>query len=66
MDPNPNYMSRKQIARALGETVYVVRKNEKRWGLDAARVDFNPRMVRYRRRQALAILAARGILVHLI
>lgn len=64
MKPNPSaFLTRKQIARALGETVELVVNNEKRWGLDRARVHFNRRVVRYRRRQALAILNAIGITI---
>lgn len=55
------YLTRKQIARALGETVYVVRANEKRWGLSACRVDFNARMVRYRKSEAVRILQKQNI-----
>ncbi len=55
------FLSRKQIAQALGESVDMLAENERRWGLDRARVNFNRRVIRYRRAQALAILAARGM-----
>jgi hypothetical protein len=55
-----NLSSRKDLATLLGVTVDQVRRNERRWGLDKARRDLNPRCVRYRRTEAMAVLRARG------
>jgi hypothetical protein len=58
------FISRKTLAQLLGPecSVGIVRKNERHWGIDRARVDFNCRCVRYRYVLVLRILRAKGIL----
>lgn len=57
-------LSRKDIAAMLGPefTVLQVRRNEKKWGLDRARVKLKTRMVFYRYSIAVQILTANGAL----
>lgn len=53
---NPKHpISRKEIAQLLDVSVRVVADNERRWGLDRMRFDYNPRMVRYSRQLVLAM-----------
>jgi hypothetical protein len=59
---SPDRISRKELATLLGVSVYVVRKNEKRHGLDKVRADVNRRVVGYRRAESLQILRERGLL----
>ena len=40
-------LSRKDIARMIGESVNLIRHNEQKLGLDRAKVQINPRVVRY-------------------
>ncbi|MCC5840458.1 MAG: hypothetical protein JJT96_10050 [Opitutales bacterium] len=58
--PNPltplRYLTRGDFARALGCSEDVVRKNERRWGLDRCRNTLNARMVRYLCPEAMDIL----------
>ena len=49
-------LSRKDVAELLEVSPEQVRKNERRWGLHAARRDLNQRCVRYKTLMALAIL----------
>lgn len=49
-------MTRKDVAELLGISTDAVRKNERRWGLTAARRDLNRRCVRYKTLMAVAIL----------
>ena len=46
----------------IGVSCDVVRYYERRWGLDAARVDLNKRVIRYRQDVAVRALVARGLL----
>ena len=55
IDPK-HLLSRKDVAELLDVSVDQVRKNERRWGLNAARRDLNRRCIRYRTLMALAIL----------
>jgi hypothetical protein len=59
MTTNPT-LTRKDVARMMGISADMVRRNEKRWGLTGARSDFNPRCVRYKSRIVIAILTGRG------
>ena len=54
--------TRKDVAQLLAVSADQVRRNEKRWGLDQARVDLNPRCVRYSTSRMMRILRARGFL----
>ncbi len=58
----PLHLNRDDIAAILGPRVSTeqIRKNERHWGLDKARVDFNARCVLYRTEAALRILESRG------
>jgi hypothetical protein len=53
-------ISRKEIALRLGVSVDCVRRNESKLGLRAARMDLNPRVVRYHRSKAESILKVGG------
>lgn len=55
-------LSRKDIARLLDVSVYMVRSNERRWGLRPARRALNLRFIRYRRDKALAALRTAGLI----
>ena len=55
-----NLSSRKDVAALLGVSVDQVRRNEKRWGLSAARVDLNCRCVRYATDKMLQIFRSLG------
>lgn len=57
---NKHLLTRKDIAEMIDGTPEQVRKNEKRWGLDAARRDLNARCVRYLSALALTILRTKG------
>ena len=46
----------------LGVSTDVVRHNEGRWGLTAARRDLNKRVIRYRQDIAIRALVARGLM----
>ena len=59
-EPAKALSTRKDVAGVLGVSVDAVRRNEKRWGIDKARVDLNARCVRYRHSMLMFILAARG------
>lgn len=55
--------TRKDIALLLVDcSPDQVRKNEKRWGIDKARRDLNPRCVRYLSSHVITILRAKGYL----
>lgn len=56
------YITRKEIATEIEESVDVVRKNEKRWGLTACRSGFT-KPVKYWRTRALAMLRQSGVLL---
>lgn len=47
MTTRPKRLTRKEVAELVGVSVYSVRRNEIRWGLDRARVTANPRLVWY-------------------
>jgi len=53
-------LSRKDVAALIGETTTVVRRNEKRWGLDKARADLNSRLIRYRGEMVRLIFEGKG------
>jgi hypothetical protein len=55
-------LTRKDVASVADVTIYQVRSNERRWGLDRCRFDLNSRCVRYDRAQALDALEAHGLL----
>ena len=55
-------LSRKDIARMIGESVNLIRHNEQKLGLDRAKVQINSRVVRYNETRARVALKARGIL----
>jgi hypothetical protein len=63
--PRAILLSRKDVAALFGSeiSVDIIRKNEKRLGLDKCRVDVNCRKTGYRKREALAILRAKGFLL---
>jgi hypothetical protein len=63
MTPTP-MMDRKEIAQVMGDKVTVrqVRRNERKWGLDRARVKIKTRMVLYRRSAVLVILKDLGVM----
>lgn len=46
----------------LGVSTHVVRGHEHAWGLDAARVDLNRRVLRYRQDVVVRALVARGLM----
>ena len=50
-------LDRKDIAQMLGVSVYVVRANEVRWGLDKSKVELNPRLIRYESGSALKAIS---------
>ena len=52
--------TRKDVAQLLNVSADQVRRNEKRWGLDQARVDLNCRCVRYSTLRMMRILRALG------
>ncbi len=55
-------ITRKDIAVLLGTvTARQVRDNERRWGLDKARVNLSASVTRYRRAQAMRILRSLGM-----
>jgi len=54
--PEQGLIDRKYIAVLINTSPRQVGRNEKRWGLDAARVDLTCRTVRYRAKLALRIL----------
>jgi len=56
------HLSRKDIAALIDPrmTTDVVRRNERRLGLDKARIRLNRRVILYRRTQALNALRAKG------
>ena len=63
MTTQPALMTRPEVAALITElrkdkvTVWQVFSNERRWGLDKARVpDLNPRVIRYRRADILRAL----------
>lgn len=62
IEPGLVLSTRKDVAGLLGVSTDAVRRNEKRWGLDQARVDLNSRCVRYCSARMLLILKARGFL----
>ncbi len=55
------WLNRKDLAQILDVSVDQVRKNEKAWGLDAARYDLNLRVVRYDKERAELIIKERGL-----
>lgn len=55
------WVSRKELAIILSVTTRQVRANEKRWGLDEAKMRWNHRTVRYAKDLAEAALRARGM-----
>lgn len=57
-------ISRKRVAELMGKEVSprMVARNEKRWGLDAARVDLNGWHARFRAWQAIKILRQQGLI----
>lgn len=57
--PAQHLLSRKDIAQLFGLSVYQVRVNEKRFGLDRTRRDVNRRCVRYNTVLAWPILISR-------
>ena len=61
---NPVLITRQAVADLLGPDITpdVVRKNEIRLGLDRARRDINPRLIRYRRDLVIQILTERGLI----
>ena len=59
-DGSMNMCTRKDVAQLLTVSADQVRRNEKRWGLDQARVDLNRRCVRYSTSRMMRILRARG------
>jgi hypothetical protein len=63
--PRAILLSRKDVAALFGSeiSVDIIRKNEKRLGLDKCRVDVNCRKTGYRKREALRILRAKGFLL---
>ena len=56
-------ITRKDIAQLLGKhvSVWMVAKNEKRWGLDRARVKLQTRSVLYHHAKVISILRAVGM-----
>ena len=57
--PERALSTRKDVAGLLGVSADAVRRNEKRWGIDVARVDLNTRCVRYATVRLLLILRDR-------
>lgn len=57
-----NTLTRKDIARMVGQSTDVVRRNEERWGLDKCKRELNARNVDYREREAKKALLARGLI----
>ncbi len=55
----PELVDRFWIARLLNVSRWQVRANEVEWGLCEARVDLNPRVIRYVKAVVLRKLAAR-------
>jgi hypothetical protein len=53
-------ITRKDIATMLNVSVGAVRRNEKRVGLDRARCDINPRLIRYDLIKVRMIFVAHG------
>jgi hypothetical protein len=62
--PAPNLITREDVAAMLGNNFNadMVRKNEKRLGIDKARKDINARVIRYRHDIVVQILTSRGLL----
>ncbi len=56
------FTTRKDVARILELSIDVVRKNERRLGLDLARIDVNPRLIRYNAEIATRELKRRHLL----
>ena len=56
------YLSRKEIAAKTGLSYAIVRTNEKRLGIASSKVKMNPRLILYRKPEALAGLAKKGFL----
>ncbi len=52
------YITRKEIAVEIEETVDVVRKNEKKWGLDKCRAGFS-KPIKFFRDKAMQILKSK-------
>ena len=55
-------ITRKEIAYLIDTSCDMVRKNEKRWGLDRARVKINARVILYWEDEAMEILRERGLI----
>ena len=64
MNPTKPLLTRADIVALLGGVVTErqVRSNEKRWGLDSARVPLNKRRVVYRANIVVCIFRARGLI----
>jgi hypothetical protein len=56
----PALLDRKAIAKMIDVSADQVRRNEKRWELDKARVDLTPRCVRYRSVVVVRLFLKRG------
>ncbi len=58
----PKHITRKDIALIIAPSITAdqIRRNERKWGLDKARVRFNSRVVLYRTDRALSILVGLG------
>lgn len=69
MNGSEKVISRKELAAIISKnrgreiSTDQVRKNEKAWGLDLARDDFNLRQSGYKLKEAIEILKKAGILV---
>lgn len=57
------HLTRKDIARLTDLSVDVIRRNEKRLGLEAAKVPINPRLIRYRKQAAILALIKSGLML---
>ena len=55
-------LTRKEVAEMIGVSVYSVRRNEVRWGLDRARVTANQRLVWYVESVAIEELSRRRLI----